>query len=121
MNRGVGTLADACGDLCSILLGEPGIGKSKSLQADFDPPVQSWCAAGEAGALIDIGAVASLTDLSTLLLANENVRGWRPGGGIFHLCLDSLDEALLIYSGLPKALMNVIQELPKLTARQRFQ
>ncbi len=113
MNRGVGTLADACDNLCSILLGEPGIGKSKSLQADFDGLVQSWGAAGEAGALIDIGAIASLTDLRTLLLANENVRRCRDGVGILHLCLDSLDEALPIYSGLPKALMNVIQELPK--------
>jgi len=113
VNRGVGTLADACDNLCSILLGEPGIGKSKSLRADFDPLVQRWRAAGEAGALIDIGAVASLTDLRTLLLANEQVRRWREEGGIFHLCLDSLDEALPIYSGLPKALMNLLKELPK--------
>jgi hypothetical protein len=113
MNRGVGTLAEASDDLCSIRLGEPGIGKSKSLQADFDKLVHIWAAAGEGGALIDIGAVASLTDLRTLLLANDNVRRWRDGVGIFHLCLDSLDEALPNYPGLPKALMSVIQELPK--------
>ena len=35
MNRGVGTLAEASDDLCSILLGEPGIGKSKSLPGGF--------------------------------------------------------------------------------------
>ena len=113
MNRGVGTLAEACDDPCSILLGEPGIGKSKSLQADFDKLVHVWAGAGETGALIDIGAVASLTDLRTLLLANDNVRRWRDGVGIFHLCLDSLDEALPNYSGVSKALMSVIQELPK--------
>ena len=113
MNRGVGTLAEACDDPCSILLGEPGIGKSKSLQADFDRLVHSWQAAGEAGALIDIGAVASLTDLKTLLLTNDNGRRWRDGVGILHLCLDSLDEALPNYAGLPKALMIVIKELPK--------
>jgi hypothetical protein len=114
INGGVGTLAEACDDPCSILLGEPGIGKSKSLQADFDKLVHSWEAAGEAGALIDIGAIASLTDLRTLLLVNDNVRRWRDGVGIrLHLCLDSLDEALPNYPGLPKALMSVIQELPK--------
>ena len=113
MNGGVGTLADACGDLCSILLGEPGVGKSKSLEADFEPLVQRWGSVGETGALIDIGAVASLTDLRALLLENENVRRWRAGIGILHMCLDSLDEALPIYPGLSKALMNVIRELPK--------
>jgi hypothetical protein len=113
MNQGVGTLAEACDDPCSILLGEPGIGKSKSLEADFDKLVHIWAAAGDAGALIDIGAAASLTDLRTVLLANDNVRRWRDSGGIFHLCLDSLDEALPNYPGLPKALMSVIQELPK--------
>ena len=113
MNRGVGTLAKASNDLCSILIGESGIGKTKSLQAEFDNLLQSWKTAGETGALIDIGAVASLTDLRSLLLENDAVLRWCDGVGILHLCLDSLDEALPNYSGLPKALMGVIKELPK--------
>jgi len=119
LNRGTVTLAEACGDSCSLLLGEPGIGKSKSLQADFGRLIQTWAATGEMGALIDVGAVTSLTDLETLMLANESIRRCRDGVGMLHLCLDSLDEALPNYPGLPKALMSVIQRFPKDRVRWR--
>ena len=72
-----------------------------------------WASSNETGALIDLGAVTSLTDLRTLLLGDLRVRSWIDGGGIFHLCLDSLDEALPTYPGLPKALIGLIKELPK--------
>jgi hypothetical protein len=102
LNEGVGTLAEACAGHCSILLGEPGIGKSKSLKADFERLPPTWAAAGEEGELIDMGAVTSLTDLRTVLLENDKVQRWRDGFGILHLCIDSLDEALPGYPGLPK-------------------
>lgn len=106
-------LAQVSEEPCSVLLGEPGSGKSKSLKADFDELKPIWAAKGKAGTLIDLGSVASLTDLRTLLLEDDCVRRWRIGDGVLHLWLDSLDEALANYPGVSKGLMAVIQDFPK--------
>jgi hypothetical protein len=113
LNPGIATLGDICAEPCSILLGEAGVGKSRSLRTEFEGLIETWAPNNETGALIDIGSVTSLTDLRTLLLADGRVRSWIDSAGIFHLGLDSLDEALPTYPGLPKALIDLIRGLPK--------
>jgi hypothetical protein len=66
---------------------------------DFGELVENWASSNETGTLIDLGAVTSLTYLRTPLLADPRVRSWIDGAGTFHLCLDSLDEALPTHFG----------------------
>jgi hypothetical protein len=97
LNPGFATLEKVCEEPCAILLGEPGMGKSRSLQADFDELARAWALANDVWALIDISAVTGLTDLQTLLMNDPRVVSWLGGSGILHLGLDSLDEALPTY------------------------
>ena len=113
LNEGVFSFAETGKEACKILLGEPGMGKSLSLRTEFKELAKTWSHGAEVGALIDLGCVASLTDLRTHLCDNRIVRAWEASDHILHLCLDSLDEALSMYPGLTKALVEVIRKFPK--------
>ena len=117
LNPRMVTVAQICEGQCSVVLGEPGSGKSRSLHADFAELKPIWATKGETGVLIDLGSVTSLTDLRALLLEDESVRQWLSGNSVMHLGLDSLDEAISTYAGISKGLMTVIQGLPKARVR----
>jgi len=89
------------------------IGKSKSLQADFGRLIQTWAATGEMGALIDVGAVTSLTDLETLMLANESIRRCPRRRRDVAFVPRFTGRSAPELPRLPKALMSVIQRFPK--------
>jgi hypothetical protein len=111
-NSEVLSLEQISGEACKILLGEAGMGKSRSLRIEFDE-LRNRCSGDDTGALIDIGAVTSMTDLQGLLAKDTEVCRWAEGLGMLHLYFDSLDEALPRYPALPKALASVVQGLPK--------
>jgi hypothetical protein len=95
---------------CKILVGESGMGKSSAIRADFARLEESWEATDDRGALLDIGAVTSVTDLRSEIENHPAVRAWRSSGrGVMNLHLDSLDEAIPAYPAISKSLMTVIK------------
>jgi hypothetical protein len=71
------------------------MGKTSSLSSDRSELSKTWADRGEFGALVDIGAVASMTDLQARISESVNACGWTGGNAVLHLGMDSLDEGWL--------------------------
>ncbi len=112
LNQDISSFSEIRDLRCTILLGEPGMGKSISLTAEFESARPNNADARRNSLLIDMGSVRTLQDVSSKIQANSQVAAWTEGSGSLHLCLDSLDEALPAYSSLPKALIEILKELP---------
>jgi hypothetical protein len=85
----VGT-RDLSAHACLVLLGEPGIGKTRSLEVvgPMVPP-------GYAPEILrfDLGAFSSEDRLARRVFENDTIINWAGGSGTLCLILDSLDEA----------------------------
>ena len=79
---------------CAVLLGEPGIGKSWTLQQESSR-VGSSMRAGEKLVFWDLRSFSSESRLMSSLFDSEMFESWRKGDWLLHLYLDSLDECLL--------------------------
>jgi hypothetical protein len=94
------TLGELQDEPCLILLGEPGLGKSRA--------VEDAVAAAPEGTLIDRIDLAANPDASSLRSRLTDGRAWREwagGGQTFLLYLDSLDEATLSFPSIHKFLL----------------
>jgi hypothetical protein len=89
------------------------MGKSRSLLAEVEKMKIARPETDRGSIVVDLGPVSSRGDLRDKIKGNSEVITWMAGTGTIHLCLDSLDEALPFYHGLPKELMELIKELPK--------
>ena len=112
-NQNVSTFKAMSAEKCNVLLGDGGMGKSRSLDRDHRELGLAWDSQNEHGALIDLGRLSGYGDLDVRLNENAAVQKWRKGDGILHLTLDSLDEALPSLPNLPKVLLGVLESLPK--------
>jgi hypothetical protein len=112
LNPGIADLFELRGKPCKILFGESGMGKSSALRADFARIKESWAGTDDRGALIDVGAVTSISDLRSSIENDAEVLTWRSAGrGVMNLYLDSLDEANPAYPAISKGLMAVMNAL----------
>lgn len=101
------------GGKCNVLLGEGGMGKSRSLERDHPGSRSVWESQKEYGVLIDLGKLSNYGDIDLRLQQETDVQKWRQRDGLLHLTLDSLDEALPFLPNLPKILLGVLGGLPK--------
>lgn len=79
--------------LCVALLGEPGVGKSWSLQTDVDAYLRQ--ASNVSALRLDLRSVGSEDRLQRKLFDDPTFKAWEKGEHELHLFLDSLDECLL--------------------------
>jgi hypothetical protein len=104
---------------CLILLGEPGIGKSTALKAEFETAKAAVAATGDAADWFDLRDDSSSTDrLERKILGSDQVRRWQDSQNTLYLFLDSLDEGLLQIDNISGFLLSLLQKLP--TPRMRL-
>jgi hypothetical protein len=98
---------------CLALLGEPGMGKTKAIEAE----VKALEETGEQVALIPLGRIGSEERLVRKVFESQKFRDWLIGEHVFHLILDSLDEGRLSVEILHKVIVDELKE--RVTREQR--
>lgn len=97
---------------CLILLGEPGIGKSNTMQAEekfIDSIIKEK---GDQALWIDLRSYGSEDRLIEELFNNEIFISWSIGDHRLYVFMDSLDECLLRISNLATLLIDKIKRYP---------
>ena len=97
---------------CLILLGEPGIGKSNTMQAEekfIDSTIKEK---GDQALWIDLRSYGSEDRLIEDLFNNEIFISWSKGDHRLYVFMDSLDECLLRISNLATLLIDKIKSCP---------
>jgi predicted NACHT family NTPase len=94
---------------CAVLLGEPGIGKSWTLQQE-SAKLQNSLPPGAKLLSLDLRSYSTDTRLMAALFESELFASWRKGDWLLHVFLDSLDECLLRIDNVATLLAD---ELPK--------
>lgn len=92
------------------LLGEPGIGKSAALQAEFNAFEKPKPEDGRVSIHVDLRSFASEVFLHRRVFESTDFTAWRAGNSHLVLYLDSLDEALLRIDSVAALL---VDELPR--------
>ena len=97
---------------CLALLGEPGIGKSHTLEAT-QKAVEAQVAEGDARVLgLNLRSYGSEDRLVRALFENETFRDWQNGDYRLYLFLDSLDECLLRIDTVATLLVDELKRFP---------
>jgi hypothetical protein len=97
---------------CLVLLGEPGIGKSKEVNDASNNSMQEIKNTSDHVLQYDLGSFGSEDRLEKAIIGNPQVVTWAKGSGILYLFLDSLDEGLLGIGNLCSVLVDCIKTLP---------
>ena len=105
---------------CLILFGEPGIGKSIALRAEFEAVKAGVAATGDAADWFDLRDFSSEDRLERNILESEKVENWQGSQNTLHLFLDSLDEGLLRIDNISRVLLSVLEKLPTPRLRLRI-
>jgi hypothetical protein len=93
---------------CVVLLGEPGMGKTREWRAQC-----ARLAEQPDHLFVDLGGIDSEEVLRREILESERVKAWQHADTTLTLWLDSLDEGLLHVSVLQRALLRVMHsDLP---------
>lgn len=105
---------------CMVLLGEPGIGKSTALKAEFEATKASAEAVGDMAMSFDLRDYSSEERLERKVFKCDAVRSWLRGKNTLHLFLDSLDEGLLRIDNISRVILSELDELPASRLRLRI-
>ncbi len=90
---------------CLVLLGEPGIGKSRVLDEAHTQTTNS-------SLHFELGEYGSDTELCNDIFKHEVVQNWQEGTNKLELFIDSLDEGLLSIPVLTRILKRKLENLP---------
>jgi hypothetical protein len=104
---------------CLVLLGEPGIGKSVTLRAEFERVTQAAAAANDVALYFDLRDYSSDHRLEQKVFRSAYVQDWRYGHHTLHLFLDSLDQGLLQIDNIARVLHIELKDLPHARLRLR--
>ena len=104
---------------CLVLLGEPGIGKSTTLQAEFEKARQAAEVTGDLAVLFNLRDYSTDERLERKVFQSESILRWRDGEGLLYLFLDSLDEGLLRIDNIASVLLTELKEFPCTRLRLR--
>jgi len=94
---------------CLVLLGEPGLGKSFTLRAEYE---QRRREATTPVRLFDLARYESDQRLSDALTTAPEFKSWRSGTGSLFLLLDSLDECLFSVHTAGDVLVDLLRARP---------
>jgi len=96
---------------CVVLLGEPGIGKSLTLENE-SAEVKKSLTSGAKLLSQDLRSFSSDARLMASLFESEMFDSWKKGDWTLHLFLDSLDECLLRIDNVAALLADELPKLP---------
>jgi predicted NACHT family NTPase len=102
---------------CLVLLGEPGIGKSKTIEKEHKRISDAY---GEMPLVLNLHAYGSEDRLVRELFENQQFRNWVQGDHRLHIFLDSLDECLLRIENVTKLLAEEFKQYQDKTDRLFF-
>jgi hypothetical protein len=94
------------------LLGEPGIGKSASLLAEYERVSAGHADCNIVSAYVDLNFTSSEDRLYRKIFESPEVEAWKAGNTRLCLFLDSLDEAMLRIETVPRLLAEGMESLP---------
>src|SRR5580704_8423417 len=97
---------------CAVFLGEPGIGKSMTLEAEFDSLIGPVRDRGNQALWFDLRDFSSEERLERKIFHSGEILEWREGTQTLDLFLDSLDEGLLRIGNISRVLLSALGELP---------
>ncbi len=80
---------------CLVMLGEPGIGKSRTLESEQDKIINKIEAAGDQVLLLNLRSYKTQDSLVEELFKSLEFTNWLKGSHQLYIFLDSLDECLL--------------------------
>jgi predicted NACHT family NTPase len=103
-NKDVVTLDSLADVPCLVLLGEPGMGKSRTMSAEYAAVDARVKAPGEKTLWFDLRSSSSEDRLVRRIFQHPDFVNWQEGSGRLNLFLDSLDEGLLRIETLSSAL-----------------
>jgi hypothetical protein len=93
---------------CLALLGEPGIGKTTALRAEWEKAE----AGGDETIWMNLGAYGSEERLVRKLFGGEEFAAWKSGNHRLHVFLDGLDECRLLMANVVALLLEELAEHP---------
>lgn len=106
------TLAELEAYPALALLGEPGIGKSATLQREYERVSMLPAERNIVAAYVDLNITSSEDRLYRRIFESSEVAAWKEGDTRLCLFLDSLDEAMLRIETVPHVLAEGIKSLP---------
>jgi hypothetical protein len=96
---------------CLVLIGEPGLGKTTELKAEYHR-VDNSLPDGDRALLVELGFTRVASELEERIFGSDAFREWSEGEGRLHLFLDSLDEARLRLETAAKLLIRGLEDVP---------
>lgn len=105
---------------CLALLGEPGIGKSTSVEREYAAVRKTLAGGGDDILRVDLGEYSTDGQLSGKVFGSPKIRRWTRGNNILHLFLDSLDESRLRIDNISAVLRSELRDLPTDRLRLRI-
>ena len=93
---------------CLALLGEPGIGKTTALEAEW----QKIRAGGDETLWMNLGGYGSDERLARRLFGGQEFLAWKGGDHRLHLFLDGLDECRLLMANVVDLLLEELADQP---------
>jgi predicted NACHT family NTPase len=97
---------------CLALLGEPGIGKSKTLEREFDALHAALGGTDDRAVFLNLRSYGSEDRLVRALFESPEFTHWMSGSYRLHLFLDSLDECLLRIDTVAAILIDELKKYP---------
>lgn len=97
---------------CVVLLGEPGIGKSTTLEAERASIESYLAASGQEFLWLDLHEVGTDAQLWRRLFDSPKFSAWKQGDQQLTVFLDSLDECRVQINTLPSLLISEFRECP---------
>jgi hypothetical protein len=96
---------------CLILIGEPGLGKSTALRAEYER-IQVELGNEDRAHFVELGCTRQAETLREEIFGSPEYTGWLAGEGRLHLFLDSLDEARLRIEHAARLLLQGLDGAP---------
>ena len=109
LNKNLVTFDSIAHNQCLVLFGEPGIGKSTVIQAEYKVAAEAAVAAGNASMFRDLGTYSTDAALVHDIFEDDTFLKWDRGGHVLELFLDSLDECRLRVESIDALLLARLQ------------
>lgn len=115
INPGLATLTIKEGKSCTVLLGEPGMGKSSEIQL-----LAKQVASADVLLFIDLRSFGEESRLISSVFGGQKLLNWKEGQETLHLFFDSLDECLLRIDTVATVLADELEKLRGYKSRLRI-